>query len=267
MKNIKRIILFRFHENFDICRNHLQIIKKFNPGIEIYGLYGGAEKNFQKAKQLPLEYIWNIPMDDPHWKWVNGDLCIRWWFKDFGQKIGFDILHVFEWDLVLLESVENQFPHIKGGVAITGVKPMAKIYDTWDWVAPKRGRNEWLRLEGFVKKHYHYQEKPLAGIFGGASFSKIFLEKYSKVEIPGWCNDEVRTPLFAQAFNLPVYDTNLRSKFFTAAGDKTFSPSIVYQQYTKGIKSFHPVKDLLDLDKIAEIKKLNRNFNTPKKTG
>ena len=247
MKAIKRIILFRFHDHFDICRNHIEILKRFNPGIEIYGLYGGRQENFLKAKKLPLKHVWSVPIDDPHWKWVNGDLCARWWFKDFGKNLKFDMLHVFEWDLILLENIEKQFAHIKGGVAITGAISMAKIYNTWDWVALRRGRDEWLRLKKYVIDEFGYNKQPLAGLFGGASMSRVFLEKYSRIEVPGLCNDEVRLPLFAQSFGMPVYDTNLKTKFFSA-GDKIFSPKVVYNHYRRGVKSFHPVKEKLDLD-------------------
>lgn len=254
MKKIKRIILFRFHENFQVCENHLKLIKIFNSEVDIYGLYGGPEKDLQKAKKLSLKHLWNISIDDPHWKWVNGDLCVRWWYKDFGKKINFDVLHLFEWDLILLDSIENQFAHIRDGVAITGLRPMAEIYNTWDWVASQRGRKEWLELKKYVQGSFGYKAEPLAGVFGGAALSKKFLEKYAGIEIPGWCNDEVRTPLFAQAFHMPVHDTNLRNEFFSASHRKIFSANLVYQKYANGVKSFHPVKEALNLGKILQIK-------------
>ena len=254
MKAIKRIILFRFHDHFDVCLNHIEILKKFNPGIKMYGLYGGSEKDSLKAKKLPLEHVWSIPLDDPHWKWVNGDLCVRWWFKDFGKKLSFDMLHVIGWDLILLKPLEKQFAHMKDGVAITGVLPMAKIYNTWDWVAPKRGREEWLRLKKYVTRQFGYRNTPLAGVFGGASMSRKFLERYVREEIPSWCNDEVRLPLFAQSFKMPVHDTKLRSKFFIASGHKIFSPAAVYKNFQKGVSVFHPIKESLKLSIILKIK-------------
>ncbi|MDP1629557.1 MAG: hypothetical protein Q8L57_02970, partial [bacterium] len=82
------------------------------------------------------------------------------------------------------------------------------------------------------------------------------LDQYAKIEeVPGLCNDEVRTPLFAQAFNMPVYDTGLGNKYFTAGGEKIFTPSVVYREYAKGIKSFHPVEKPINLNKILKIKK------------
>lgn len=251
MRQIKRIILFRFHDHFNVCRNHLAIIKKYNPGIEIYGLYGGEQKNFPEAKKLPLKHLWMVPLDDPYWKWTSGDLCVRWWFKEFGKTVKFDMLHIVEWDLILLESMKKQFAHVHEGVAISGTTPMARIYNTWDWVAPRRGRKEWLRLKKFVTKKFNYRDKPLVGIFGGASMSRKFLERYSQIEVPSLCNDEVRVPLFAQAFHMPVHNTNLRNKFFSA-GEKEISPGVLYSQYKKGIWSFHPVKKKIDIGRLIK---------------
>ena len=34
-------ILFWFYKKPFVCRNHLLILKKYNPDLKIYGLYGG----------------------------------------------------------------------------------------------------------------------------------------------------------------------------------------------------------------------------------
>jgi hypothetical protein len=252
-------VLFRFHTDFSTCRNHLEILHTFNPGMPMYGLFGGAEKDFTKAQKLPLDHVWHIPLDDPHWKWVNGDLCVRWWYTEVGRHMTFDMLHLVEWDLILLESIERHFASVRGGIAMTGITPMEKIYNTWIWVAPLRGRYEWLKLKAYVERVYGYTQTPLAGIFGGASFSRKFLERYAQVEVPGWCNDEVRVPLFAQAFGMPVHDTRLGNEFFTA-GDEMISPSIVYAQYRQGMRSFHPVRERL---KLSEIHRVERFQHVP----
>ena len=251
-RTLQRIVLFRFHTDFSTCRNHLDILRTFNPGMPIYGLFGGAEKDFPNAKKLPLDHVWHIPLDDPYWKWVNGDLCVRWWYKEVGRHITFDMLHLVEWDLILLESIERHFASVRGGIAMTGITPMEKIYATWSWVAPIRGRRDWLKLKAYVERVYGYTQTPLAGIFCGASFSRKFLERYARVEVPGWCNDEVRVPLFAQAFGLPVHDTRLGNELFTA-GDEMISPKTVYAQYRKGMRSFHPVRKILQLSEITRV--------------
>jgi len=249
MKNTNRIILFRFHDNFAVCRNHLEILKKFNPNIKIFGLFGGKEEDLKRAKKIGINNVFNVPIDDKAWKWKNGDLCIRWWYKIVGKNINFDILHLIEWDMILLDSIDNFFKHIKNGVAITGKQSLSKIYNTWDWTSGKQGRKEWLALKKYVNKKYSYNQKPLAGIFGGVCLSREFLKKYSKAEVFSFCNDEVRVPLFAQCFKMKVSDTGLKNKYFNA-DDDLILPKVVYLNAKKGIKSFHPVREKLDIKQL-----------------
>lgn len=245
---MKRIILFRFHDHFDICKNRIAILRHFNPGTPIYGLYGGTESNYAKAQLLPLESTFMIPIDDPYWKWLNGDLAARWWFKEFGHTIPFDMVHIIEWDLVLLEPIEKAFEHITDGIAITARQKMKPIYNTWTWVKPGRGREEWIELSKRVQKKFGRLAPALAGIFPGAAMSRAFLGRYAKEEIGSLCNDEVRLPLFAQAYGMAVHDTKLKNKFFNAE-DRTIRPATVYTHYKKGIRAFHPVKEQIELKK------------------
>lgn len=248
-KSTKRIILFRFHDHFDICANRLKIIRHYNPGIGIWGLFGGKKTDIAKAKKLKLNHVWYIPLDDPYWKWLNGDLAIRWWYREYGHKINFGLLHVFEWDMIFLGNIDKEFKHIKNGVGITNRQPLAPIYDSWSWVAPKRGRKEWLGLKKLVQDRYNWQNKPLAGIFGGAILSKKFLDKFADEDIPSLCNDEVRLSLFAQSFKMSVYDTKLKNNYFYTK-KKPISSKIVYKMASHGLKSFHPVREKLDLQKL-----------------
>ncbi len=250
---MKRIILFRFHHQFDVCTNHLHLIRLFNPGIQIYGLFGGRKEDFERAKALPLEHVWEVPLDDAYWKWVNGDLCIRWWFREFGGGLDFDMLHLCAWDMMVLKSVESQFNHVRRGIAITGIRPLNEIIDSWYWTAPRRGRGEWRHLIEHVIRTYGYKGEPVAGIYGGACLSRKFLERYAKAKVPSWCNDEVRTALFAQAFNMPIADTNLLNDCFSADHRKPISADMVYEHYQAGITAFHPVREALDIDRILDI--------------
>ncbi len=248
----RRVILFRFHTAFDVCKNHLELIRAYNPGVSVYGLYGGPASEFKKAQRLPLDSCFLIPLDDAYWKWLNGDLTIRWWFKEIGKKLKFDMLHVFEWDMVLLEPIEKRFAKITEGVAITGRKPLKEVYDTWYWVAPKRGRAEWEALLADVKKKHGYRKQPFCGIFGGVSLSRAFLERYAKEDVRSLCNDEVRVPLYAQAYGLPVHDTGFKSEWFETS-KILLSPERIYTAYQQGQTVFHPVREKLDLKRLQQI--------------
>jgi len=49
---MKRIILFRFHTNVDICKNRLRLLKKYNPEVKIFGLFGGQERDLEKFQKI-----------------------------------------------------------------------------------------------------------------------------------------------------------------------------------------------------------------------
>lgn len=254
MPSPTRIILFRFHRDFAVCRNHIAIIRAYNPGIEIHGLYGGPERDLKKASHLPFDSFFSVPLDDPYWKWLNGDLAIRWWYMEVGNKLRFDLVHVFEWDMVLLEPIEQRFANLTDGVALSGLRDMEEVKDSWMWVAAKRGRFEWSALLHDVKEKYAYKAAPLCGIFGGIMLSRTFLKRYAQAEIRSLCNDEVRVPLYAQAFGLPVHDTGLESPLFSA-DRQPLSEKSVLESYAQGQTAFHPVREKIQLSKLKPLRK------------
>jgi hypothetical protein len=54
---MKRIILFRYHANPLVCVDRLELLKKNNPDIPIYGIYGGIEEEFQLFKVKLKPYL------------------------------------------------------------------------------------------------------------------------------------------------------------------------------------------------------------------
>lgn len=48
---MKFAILFQFFKDIDVCRNRLKLLKKFNPDIPIYGLFGGEASQADKFRQ------------------------------------------------------------------------------------------------------------------------------------------------------------------------------------------------------------------------
>ena len=112
---MKRIILFRFHKHPLICKNRLKILKKLNPKIPIYGLYGGDKKDFKKYEQILNKYLVNIYQikgKSSFWKWKNSDFAIGKWYREIGKSVTFDMVYIIEWDLLLLSSVNNIYRNI-----------------------------------------------------------------------------------------------------------------------------------------------------------
>ena len=84
---MKKIIIFRFDRKVRICQNHLKLIQKLNPGIEIHGVYGGEAKDFSKYRKALSKYFMScycIPQKNPYWKQKNFDLALQDWYKDLG---------------------------------------------------------------------------------------------------------------------------------------------------------------------------------------
>ncbi|MDE1870336.1 MAG: hypothetical protein KGH71_05135, partial [Candidatus Micrarchaeota archaeon] len=185
---MKRIILFRFHKDIAVCRNRLKLLKLFNPEIKIYGLFGGTKRNWLKMSKALKDYLdhsYMIPVKSPNWRWKNADLAIRLWYRDYGNKLEFDMLHLVEWDLLLFDNLDNIYSNVpKDGLGLSGLVPIQKIQEKWDWVSKPPYKNEWISLMNFAKRVYGYNSFPYGCIFPGTCLSKKFIAKFSKAKIP-----------------------------------------------------------------------------------
>lgn len=209
---MRRAILFRYHKYPAICRNHIALLRRFNPGMPIYGMYGGP---LAAAPVLPVNHNYVLPFASPRFKWQNGDLCARQWFIDVGHRFPFDMLHIVEWDLVILQALAQLFQSIRDGVAVTDVKTIGSTRSkNWYWIATPERNKDMEALRAHVAKKYgeiFTDDRQVAGIFPAAAMSRAFLERYAEAEPfeRRFINDEIRMPLFAQALGMPVHDTRI----------------------------------------------------------
>ena len=66
---MKKLVLFRYHNNFDICIENLKTIKKYNPSVQIAGMYGG-----DLDTEIPQELLslmntnYKLPFEDAYYK-------------------------------------------------------------------------------------------------------------------------------------------------------------------------------------------------------
>lgn len=257
------IILFRFHNRFDICKNRLEIIKKFNPDIKIYGLYGGEEESFNKALATLssfFENIYSIKGKSSDWKWKNGDLAIREWFRDFGINLIFDSVVVLEWDLLQFDSIERIYSHInKDCVGLTGPILTKEVENRWKWLSEEPYKSEWGSLKKFVSKEYGYCGEYYATLGPGPILPNSFLKKYTSIEVPELCHDELRLPLIAKVLGFNICDTGFFRKWYDEDEPKFFncwdveiSPETIKSELVKenGRRVFHPYRKLFDLNQL-----------------
>jgi len=256
---MKRIVLFRFHKEPEICKNRLELIKKLNPGIKIYAYFEEKEKYkpFEILNKY-LEHVYFIKGKTSHWFWFNPDLAIRMWFKDFGKNLDFDVLHLIEWDLLLLEPLDKLYSNIpEDGIALTGLKPMKEIKDMWNWTSKEPHATNWRKLLSFVKEKYNYNQEPYACIGPGPHLPKAFLEKYIEIEVPELCHEEIRLPLFGQILGFKLYDTGFYgNKWYNPETQKRFNCmnkeikiKIIKEELKNpnGVRVFHPFRKIFDL--------------------
>ena len=260
---MKRLILFRFHKGPIVSKNRLELLRAFNPGIDIFGLYGGEEGNFRdiaKALSQHLVHAYCISGKSQEWKWKHSDLAIRLWYKEYGYRLSFDMLHIVEWDLLLFSSIRQLYGHIpKNGVGLTALTPLENVKSRWGWTyLLEAHKGEWSELLELVTHKFHYDQKPYASLGPGVCLPREFLEEYGSIDIPELCHDEVRLPLFAQILGFRLCDTGFNKKWFDEAEMKVFNcqnqeieTSIIREELSKpsGRRVVHPYRSVFMLDR------------------
>lgn len=255
---MKKIILYRYHENLEFCIDRLAFIRGLNPGVPVYGLYGGPDKDckrFATALSSFLDDNYCIRNKSGFWKWGNSDLAFRLWYQDFGYQLDFDSVVVLEWDLILFEPIEKLYAHIQPGqVGMTGLTPLSKVEKKWFWTRDPEQRQKWLQLLDYVSRHHHYDQAPYASLCPGVIMPKAFLEAYNTIEIPELAHDELRLPLFAQVLGFELADLGFFKKWFSAREWRRFncnnlpiSDQIISKELSKddGRRAFHPYRELI----------------------
>lgn len=263
---MKRIILFRYHHQFERNRELLLFQKYLNPEAEVYGLYGGPKEKYEEACRLfsdALNHNYLLQHKDPDWNWKNSDMSFQVWYNNYGHRLDFDVMHVIEWDLFYFEPLNKLFAHVpENALALTGLIPLSKIEKIWYWTRNPEKRAEWKQLMAFFKKEFSYNLEPFGMLGPGTTLPRSFLEKISDIEIPDLGNDELRIPLLAQAYGFPMYDTGFYCKWFSRSEFRYFnSNSIIVEQKTmekqlrrkKGRRVFHPCNQCLSFEELKKL--------------
>lgn len=271
---MKRIILFRYHHQFERNKELLRFYKYLNPEIKIFGLYGGTEEDFAQASQILdgiLENNYILQLSDPDWKWKNSDMGFQAWYNDFGHTIDFDMLHIIEWDLLLFEPIDKLFAHVpQGNLALTGLIKLEKIKNKWYWTRNERKKKEWEQLLEYFKTKHQYNHQPMAMIGPATTLPRAFLDKVRGIQIPDLSNDEVRIPMLAQVFGFEMHDTGFFRKWFSKKEFRYFNANsfVIEMKYIKkelekkyGRRAFHPCnqdftsEDLINLHELTKKEK------------
>lgn len=254
---MKRIVVFRFHKNAAVCRNRLELLRLFNPSTEFYGLYGGDERragSIVRSLGAHLEHCYCIEGRSARWKWQNGDLALAAWFRDFGERVSFDVVHLIEWDMLVLDALDRVYGHLPPRtIGLTGLLPMTRVNPTWKWISQEPFKSEWESLHRHVRDAYHYRGEPQVCKAGGLTLPRGFLEDYCRLDVPELSNDEIRIPLFGQILGYELGDNGYFDlfdetdrKYFSLWGARIGARDILGELARKnGRRVFHPFDGVL----------------------
>jgi hypothetical protein len=252
---MKRVILFRFHKKPLVCKNHLVLLKKYNPQVPIYGLYGGSSENFLKVNKFiskEITHIYSVAHQTNKWKWENSDLAVRQWFRDFGYNLDFDTLHVVEWDLLFFDSITNIYRHVPpNSLGLTGLQPLKNVENRWSWTTEEPTKSNWLRFKAKIKKKYGLPKPIMVCLGPGPVFPKSFLHAFIKTPVSTLVHDEIRLPIMASILGFKLSDTKLYKHWFDDQEKTIFNcvnreinTHTIIQEMSKtnGRRVFHPFR-------------------------
>lgn len=211
-------ILFWFYNEPEICKNRLELIKNNNPLAKIYGLFGGDPKDLEDSVYYEnlkpyLDDLYICPFTDQDWKWRHGDLVLLDWYEKRGTGFAWDSIVITQWDMLVFDSFERQFPNIKKGeIFLSGLRDLdAYIEGVWSWTREgSPDRYDYLTFLQYVKDKYNYATTPPpCCLFILEVFPRLFFEKYAKIENKELGFLEYKIPIYAEIFGMVVYKRDL----------------------------------------------------------
>ncbi|TSC57438.1 MAG: Uncharacterized protein Greene041619_1170 [Candidatus Peregrinibacteria bacterium Greene0416_19] len=249
---MKRIILFRFHSNVAVCRQRLQLLAALNPGVPIYGIYGGDRREYPRIQRalrkqlthcfcipaIPRPALMRMPLRDMHlhaddrdgyWKWSHGDLTMRMWYRAVGKNVPFDVAYLTEWDLLFFQPIEQLYRHVRRDcLGLTGLQPVKVVGIRWAVTTCEPLRSDYEALMRYAReRHGYHRQDPLCCFGPGCCFPKTFLEAFSRIHVPDSSIDEVRIPLFAQILGFRMQGTRLCPTWYDMDDFKLFNTNQV----------------------------------------
>ena len=257
---MKRAILLRFHRAPLVCRSRVALLRELNPGVPVYGVCGDDQPLLRVfgRRVVRLDGLYTSDTSGRHW--MHLDLVVRAWYRDVGSDVPFDVLHLVEWDLLLLEPLEKLYASVpEGAVGLTALTPVSELEAQWTWLRREEERRSWEELLEVARADWGYDGMPYGCVGPGPVFPRAFLDAYAAAEPPLLAHDELRLPLFAQILRFPLVDNGLRGPwrgerehpFFHFRGSE-IELETIRDELAKpdGARAFHPVRRRLDHEMI-----------------
>lgn len=261
-QEIRPVVIFRYHDHFDVVKQRVAWLKKLNPTVPIYGMYGGEVPVSREVAELFVDNHM-LTLSKEH-AWMNLDLAVLEWYRAMGKDVDFTHAYVVEWDLIFTQPLNEVMPVPKIGQSLlTGYIPLALVEHRWSWTdgsQPKKLK-DWLEFKRDVAERLDFFGPYYACLGPGAVLSREFFEFYDSLDLPPGCHDELRLPMVHSMAGLSVESTNLYPKHwhgpereewlkrFNCMKDEV-TPERLYEYVKAGHTFFHPVYSLLDESKL-----------------
>ena len=207
---MKLACLFWFYKSPGLCENRLRVLRRYNPQLSIFELYGGnlAEADHFERRLAPyLDDFYAFPeARASHWKWYHGDQLIARWHAERGHALDWDTIFVAQWDMLVFDRLQDQFSMLrKDELLLSGLRPIGEVESWWYYTRPgSEERAEYERFMAFVRREYAFEQAPLCSEFIVACLPRSFLARYVEIPQPELGFLEYKIPVYAQIFDTPI---------------------------------------------------------------
>jgi hypothetical protein len=207
----------------------VRLLRTLSPDVPIFGLLsdggGSTSSAFGLAGKavLGLDGVYRARPRGRS-RPDDGDLSLAAWYRDVGSGMAFDVAHLVECDLLLLDSLERLYASVPAAaVGLTALTPLSEVEHDCEWLQLPDRRRQLERLLSYARAVWAYDGVPYACWCAGACFPRAFLERYAAIEPPELCHDRLRVPLFAQILGFPLADTGFRRGWHDPDEDRFFN--------------------------------------------
>lgn len=174
------VVLFKFHQSFDVCRERVAMLRSFNPNIPVHALYGGPAGGRAAARaalgDLAVD-IQQAPDRGADWAWLHNDLMTKQWYRTHGRDIEFDRVYEYDWDLLTAAPLSDIYPDTADDeIALcAAVQFTEEIEQRWVWT----NRSEsFAQFMAYMGDTFGLRSLRWASLGPGPLLSRAFLEEF-----------------------------------------------------------------------------------------
>jgi hypothetical protein len=258
---LKLAILFWIYREPEICRDRAELLRRLNPELPLYVLYGGQPDDadaFRQALDGLHDDFYAFPMPwSAQRKWMHGDQLLAAWFRDRGADLEWDTVFIAQWDMLLLAPLTELCAHLRAEqILLPGLRPIREVADWWWWTRPGSEEGaEYARFRASLGAAFPLE--PLCCNFLAAALPRSFLSRYGQISDPDLGFLEYKLPVYAQVWGYsfcqehpfnPVWRrerrlNRLRNPFDTLHAEKGQVPEAIVRMHAMapwGRRVFHP---------------------------